>query len=417
MRWLRAVPADPTPAGVRTMADAVAAALDGTGPAVVPLPGGPPQLRDAVAAMSRMDLPLGDPDGLSAQEAGDVVLVVPTSGSTGGPKGALLTRQALVHSARAAAGRLAGPGRWLLALPTTHVAGLQVVVRAVLADQPPVSVDLTDGFRPEAFVDATRTLQQATRTGAPGGERPLYTSLVPTQLARLLDAGRAAVEALRCYAAVLVGAAATPPTLHAQAVDAGVRVVTTYGMTETCGGCVYDGVPLGGVHVAVDDDGRIRLGGPVVFAGYRARPDLTAAARLVDDQRIPWHRTRDLGRLDPADGRLTVLGRADDVITTGGEHVVPSTVEDALVPLPEVAEAAVVGVPDPRWGERVTAVVVPADPARPLDVAQVRQRLRGVLPAAALPRALVTTPRLPLLASGKPDRAALRDLARATMPA
>jgi O-succinylbenzoic acid--CoA ligase len=392
----------------------VAAALDGAGPPVLPVPVGNRAETAAVLAMARLDAPLGEADGLDEAQAGDVVLVVPTSGSTGPPKGALLTRAALTHSHAAASERLGGPGRWLLALPTTHVAGLQVVVRALLAGHPPAVVDRSGTFLPDRFAAATRALL-ATRTGPGTGSGPAYTSLVPTQLARLLDAGGEAVDALRAFTAVLVGAAASPPALLARAADAGVHVVTTYGMTETCGGCVYDGLPLSGVHVAVGAErtgaGRIRLGGPVVFAGYRARPELTALARSVDQQGVAWHLSRDVGRWDPTTGQLTVLGRVDDVITTGGEHVTPRLVEDARTQLPEIAEAAVVGVPDDVWGERVVALVVPTDPARPPTLGQVRACLTGTLPDPARPTALATLPQLPLLASGKPDRARLRALA------
>ena len=356
------------------------AALAGDGPALLPVPDGPGA--DSVLAMADVDAPVAD----------DIALVVPTSGSTGESKGALLSAAALQHSARSTLDRLGGPGTWLLALPVTHIAGLQVLVRSLLAEREPACLDATDGFRVTAFVQATGRL---------AGERR-YTALVPAQLLRLLDGGADAVAALASYDGVLVGGAATPAALLDRARGAGVRVLTTYGMTETAGGCVYDGVPLEGVQVAVDDDGRVRLGGPTVFHGYRGRPDLTESALEAVDG-VRWHVTNDLGRL--YDGRLEVLGRRDDVIITGGENVSPLPVEAALAAVPGISQAAVVGLPDSQWGERVVAVVV-ASGARPtLDT--VREALVD-LPGHARPRQLVVVDALPLLPSGKLDRDAVR---------
>lgn len=359
----------------------LAAALDGGGPALLPVPDGP--AADGVLAMGRAGEPIDD----------DVALVVPTSGSTGEPKGAQLTTAALRHSAAATLERLGGQGQWLLALPVTHIAGQQVLVRSLLANTPPVCLDLSCGFTAEGFAAATETLTAPRR----------YTALVPTQLARLLDDAPAA---LTSYDAVLVGGAATPPALLARARDAGVRAVTTYGMSETAGGCVYDGLPLDGVRVRLAGDGRILLGGPTVFRGYRLRPDLTAAALETADG-TTWHVTNDIGRLDG--GRLEVLGRRDDVIVTGGEKVAPVPVEAALCALAGVRAAAVVGVADREWGQRVVAAVVAADPSRPPTLDAVRAGLIA-LPRHALPREVVVVAALPLLASGKTDRDAVRRL-------
>jgi O-succinylbenzoic acid--CoA ligase len=346
---------------------ALAAALDG-GPAVVP------QVAPEVLAVLRPDLPL---------EHDDVALVVPTSGSTGEPKGVLLTAGNLRASALATADRLGGHGQWLLAIPPTHVGGLQVLVRSLLAGTTPVVLP-PGPFQAGAFAEATARLAGPRR----------YVSLVPTQLRRLLTGDGAA--ALRSYDAVLVGGAATPRSLLAPARDAGARVVTTYGSSETSGGCVYDGVPLDGVRVSVDG-GRVRLGGPVVARGYRLRPDLTAAAFDGD-----VFTTSDLGRLDA--GVLTVLGRADDVVVSGGENVPPLAVEAALETHPSVVEAAVAGVPDDEWGSRVVALVVLRGP---LTLAQAREHVAATLPRSWAPRELREVDALPLLPSGKLDRAAL----------
>jgi O-succinylbenzoic acid--CoA ligase len=350
---------------------ALSAAVDGTGPAVLPLPDGAEGER--LRAALRPDEPV---------EPG-TALVVPTSGSTGDPKGVLLSAAALAASAAATERRLGGPGRWLLALPVTHVAGLQVVLRALRAGSPPVPAG-------DDFVASTTALGPGRR----------YTALVPTQLRRLLAAGPATLDALRSYAAVLLGGAAPPTGLVTAARDAGVRVVVTYGMSETCGGCVYDGVPLDGVSVELAGGDRIRIGGPVLAGGYRLRPELTrqafAGGRFV---------TGDVGRL--AGGRLTVLGRADDVLVTGGEKVAPAEVEGALAEHPAVAEAAVVGVADPEWGQRVVAVVVLRAGAG-LTLAEARRHVAERVSAVAAPRELRVVDALPLLPSGKLDRLALR---------
>ena len=345
---------------------ALAAALDG-GPAVVP------EVAPEVLAALRPDEPL---------EHDDVALVVPTSGSTGEPKGVLLSAGNLRSSALATADRLGGHGQWLLAIPPTHVGGLQVLVRSLLAGTTPVGLP-PGPFEAAAFAEATARLHGPRR----------YVSLVPTQLRRLL----ADPDPLRAYDAVLLGGAAAPAALLERARAAGVRVVTTYGMSETSGGCVYDGVPLDGVRVAVDD-GRVRLGGPVVARGYRLRPDLTAAAFDGD-----VFTTSDLGRLDG--GVLTVLGRADDVVVSGGENVAPLAVEAALERHPSVVEAAVTGAPDDEWGSRVVALVVLRGP---LTLEQAREHVAAALPRSWAPRELREVEALPVLASGKLDRAALR---------
>jgi O-succinylbenzoic acid--CoA ligase len=365
-----------------SLVPALAAALDGAGPALLPLPTG--GTRGAVLAALDPSRPL---------ERDDVALVVPTSGSTGEPKGAMLTAAALRHSAAATHDRLGGPGQWVLALPASSIAGLTVLVRSLQARTRPQVVDLYGGFSVDAFAAATDRLA--------GGVRH-YTALVPTQLRRLLDAG---VD-LSTYDGVLVGGAALSPDLRDRAIAAGAPVVATYGMSETCGGCVYDGEPLDGVDVTIGADGRVSIGGPVVFAGYRLRPDLTDTA-LVDG----LHVTQDLGRWS-SDGRLEVLGRVDDVIVSGGVNVPAAMVERVLDGHPAVAVCAVLGRPDPEWGERVVAVVQPVDASLPPALDELRSFAAGRLEPAALPREVVVLGMLPVLASGKPDKAAVRTVLR-----
>lgn len=355
------------------LARALRAALDGSGPAVAPVVGRPPA-----------DLPARVPD--------DVALVLPTSGSTGTPRRVLLGADAVLASAHATHARLGGPGRWVLTLPAQHVAGLQVVVRSLLAGALPVVVP-PGHFDPVAVAAA---LAEA-RTGG-----PLYASLVPTQLHRVLadgvpDVARAAWAGLD---AVLVGGAATPPALLDRARAAGIRVVTTYGMTETAGGCVYDGVPLDGVRVRVD--GVVQIAGPVLARGYLP-PDDDAFA-LADGER--WFRTSDVG--DVTDGVLHVHGRADDVVVSGGVNVVPSAVEAVLAGLG--LEACVVGLPDDEWGQVVTAVVASPDA---VDLEVLRAAVAARLGGAAAPRVLVVVDALPRRGPGKVDRAAVERLAAA----
>jgi O-succinylbenzoic acid--CoA ligase len=378
---LRVITVDGSPHDVDALVGALRSALAG-GPAVLPVAPG--------------EVPVAGRPGDGA------AVVIATSGSTGAAKHVVLSGEALQASARATADRLGGPARWLLALPGHHVAGVQVVVRALLAGAPPVVQDLREGFRPDGFAAATREL---------GADRRC-TSLVPTQLARIIDAGGAALDALRGYSAVLVGGAALAPQLHQRAVAAGVQVVTTYGMSETAGGCVYDGRPLDGVRVELEPDGRIRIGGPTLADGYLGDPELTAAA-FVDG----WFRTGDLGRW--RDGRLEVLGRADDVIVTGGEKVPPAAVERVLTAQDGVAAACVVGVPDPEWGQVVAAAVVPdgAVPPGPLDPAfaeRLQAAVRAALGRAAVPRVLRAVPAIPLHGIGKPDRVATARLLTAS---
>src|SRR4051794_16248119 len=348
------------------------AAVEGAGPAVLPTgPGDPTPAPELLAPVD---------DGIAA--------VVTTTGSTGVPKAVLLPAASLRASADATYARLGPPGRWLLALPAHHIAGLQVLLRSARAGALAAVMDLREGFRPAAFAEV------AARSGA------AYTSLVPTQLLRVLDAGGPALEALRRFTAVLLGGAAADRSVLERARGAGVRLVTTYGMSETCGGCVYDGRPLDGVTVTLEEDGRIRLGGATLAAGYRGAVSDADRVAFTGD----GFRTGDLGAWSP-DGRLEVLGRADEVIMTGGEKVVPAVVERALLAQDGVREACAVGLPDPEWGARVVAAVV----GDGLDPERLRAAVAPGLGHAA-PRAVTVLDALPLRGIGKPDRATLRRL-------
>jgi O-succinylbenzoic acid--CoA ligase len=310
-------------------------------------------------------------------EAG-VAAVVATSGTAGTPKLVELTGVGIRASALAASAAVgAGPGdRWLACVPVHGVAGLAIVARGWHTGVP---VEVHDRFDPD----------QVARAAAPGGAT--LVSLVPTMLWRLLERGRD----LRGFRRVLLGGAAAPPGLVERAARAGVALTRTYGLTETFGGVAHDGHALAGVQLSVAADGEIGVRGEMVLRRYRGDPGATAAAL-----RGGVLHTGDLGRLEPG-GRLVVLGRRDDMICTGGVNVHPLEVEQALSAHPAVADAAVGGLPDPEWGERVTAFVVPADPARPPTLAELRRFVVDHLAAAKAPRQLVLVEQVPRTPSGK----------------
>ncbi len=323
--------------------------------------------------------PRGGPDEVVDQLRGwldgpdDVRLCVETSGSTGRPKRVVLSRAAVLASGAATERRLGGAGRWVLMLPPTYVAGVQVIVRSLVAGHEPVAEWPAD----EGW----------------------FVSLVPTQLQRLLDSP-ADLAALQRAHTVLLGGGPIDPSLRQRAEAAGVRVVATYGSAETAGGCVYDGMPLDGVAVATDGGGRIRIAGPTLFDEYAGDPELTAET-LVDG----WFLTADAGRMDE-DGRLAVLGRLDDMIVTGGVNVPGPAVAARLREHPDVAAAEVVGVADEEWGNRVVAFVV-----GPLSLEAAREWVAEVRPRSWAPRQLVALDAIPMLGNGKSDRLALRELA------
>lgn len=343
------------------------------------------------AGSAGVDLPREVPAGTA--------VVVTTSGSSGYPKSVALSRSALTSSALATAARI-GSGSWLLALAPGYIAGVQVLVRALVAGNEPAI--LGGPFRTASFVAAASSMASSR-----GGERvPTFTSLVPAQLQTLLD-DPDGCRALAGFEAVLVGGQALPAPLAARAAEAGVRVVRTYGSSETAGGCVYDGIPLGGVDVRIVD-GEVRLSGPTLADGYLGDPALTDAVFVRDAAGVRWYRTGDAGSFD---GRLAVTGRIDNVIVSGGVNVSLDRVERVVRTLPGFVDAVVVPVADARWGQ--ASVVVVADGGGLLDgVAAARERVREAVGdqvgAPARPRSVVAVPRIPLLPSGKPDRAALR---------
>jgi O-succinylbenzoic acid--CoA ligase len=366
----------PRPAAAR----AVVAAWEAS-EAVLPLDVAAPAPELAALLAAARPTHLVDGDGRRALPGGrpvtgGVAAVVATSGTGGAPKLVELGADAIAWSARATSRSLdAGPGdRWLCCVPVHGVAGLAVVARAWHTGLP---VEVHDRFDPAAVADAAG--------------RATLVSLVPTQLRRLLAAGDHPARFRR----VLLGGGPIPAGLAADAAARGVRLVRTYGLTETFGGMAHDGHPLEGAEVRTDPEGELLVRGPMLFRRYRGDPARTAAAL-----RDGWLHTGDLGRIGP-DGRVTVLGRRDDLVISGGVNVHPDEVEAVLATHPEVAEVAVAGRPDPEWEQRVTAFVVPRDPRNPPTLDDLRAHARERLAAAKAPRELILVPSLPRTASGK----------------
>lgn len=432
MTWTRPAPFSGTPESLAEHVEAIAAMMAGS---------------------ARMWLAAFPPPERLADTFDDAVLVVPTSGSTGTAKAVALTRGALVASHDATArllsgsvdgsaperrrpARAPGHGCWLPLLPPTHIAGIQVIARACRAADllgrprpllPAELPALAERFDARTFSRAAAgILQEAEHEGL-----PVHTSLVPTQLLRILDdatdAGVRARALLGRFDTVLVGGAAIDPATLVRARERGLRVRTTYGASETAGGCVYDGRPLDGVRLTVRDDtddvagggeGRLVVSSPTLAIGY-VRPDGSADLEAFPRTRPPGsaasprvYVTSDLARL--RGGTLRILGRADDVVVTGGLKVLPQDVERAIhgdeVLGAQVTESVVVGVPDAQWGERLVALVVPSGDADvSLLPALLRATLRaGALPHHAVPKATLVVEALPRLGIGKIDRSAAR---------
>lgn len=397
------------PEGLELLLAPLVAALESTGPAVALVPAaGPDGVRERIVAAVAPGRPV----------PADVAVVAATSGSTGEPAGVLLPGSALRAAALALAAHTQVPHghRWVAGLPLSSVGGLMVAVRALVAGCPPVAMASLGGarrFDVEGFAAATdRARALSARDG-----RALATSLVPAMLALLDAAGEDGHGLLAAYDLVLVGGAAAPPTLVSRLRAAGVRVRLSYGMTETCGGAVIDGRPLPGVTVTEGAGGRLRIGGAQVALGYRDGrwPERWSVA--PDGSRA--FTTADLGRVGP-DGLVTVTGRADDVVQVGGTSVSLAAVRAAVLADARVADAEVVAVPDLTWGSRIVAFVVASPIGAGVDAGRLADELplavQQALGRAAAPREVHVVAGLPLLASGKVDRRALRDRAGTVAP-
>jgi o-succinylbenzoate---CoA ligase len=350
--------------------EAVRDALSGSGPAVL----------------------VGDPaSAVPTMVAQRIVLVVETSGTTAKPKRVALSADALLASAAASAAAIGGAGQWLLALPTTYIAGLNVLVRSIAAGTHPLLLN-EGSFDPLEFARVAERMDADLR----------FTSVVPAQLARLLDTPEA-LPALRRFDRILVGGQATPEALVARATQLDIALTRTYGSSETAGGCVYDGAPIGNTVVRIAS-GEIEVAGAVLAEGYLDDAERTRAA-FVDDAGTRWYRTGDAGSIEG--GILSVSGRLDDVIISGGVKVSLADVERIVRELDGQHEAVVVRAPSVRWGE-VPVVVSSAA----IDLEELRQAVRARLGSAAAPARVIVVDAIPRLTTGKPDRIELQRLAQ-----
>lgn len=343
--------------------------------AVLPIPVGDATRADQLRVIMGAGHPIAD----------DIAVVAATSGSTGTPKGAQLTAANLVSSADATHQALGGPGQWLLAMPAHHIAGLQVLVRSLVAGVEPEFIDLSSGFHVSEFAARTDELART-------GDR-LYTALTPMQLAKAMST-LAGIEALRLFNAVLVGGGAINPKLLESAAKLRIHTVTTYGSSETSGGCVYNGRPIAGARVKIVD-GRIHLGGPMIAHGYR-----NVASDAFHEP--GWFATSDAGEI--IDGTLHVSGRLDNIIETGGLKLQPEVLENVMLTIPGVTGACVVGVPDPRFGHRICAAYTGS--------AELGAIIEGLdeLPRWQIPKDIRRVPKLPTIGPGKPDRTAVQNI-------
>lgn len=320
-------------------------------------------------------------------------LIVETSGSTAAPKRVALGPDALRASARATADAI-GTGNWVLALPLNYIAGIMVVVRS-LVDQTQL-VDLrAEPFDAQTFANAVAQLPDGT----------WLTSLVPTQLARLVELAErddTAARALSRFSTILVGGQAIPAKLVERATQLGARVVRTYGSAETAGGVVYDGLPIGDTTLRINDDGILEVSSSSLASGYLG-DDARTMKTFVDG----WFRTSDRAHFD--DGRLVMDGRADDVIVTGGVKVSLADIDRVLEQFPGNARAT--WFADEEWGQ-VPAVITDTE----LDLDAVRARIENELGKSARPYRLITVDHLPVLTSGKSDRQALHEIAERNKP-
>ncbi|WP_080793303.1 o-succinylbenzoate--CoA ligase [Corynebacterium pacaense] len=342
----------------------------------LPVPAQDPARAQLLAASQRAGQPID----------AEIALVMSTSGSTGTPKGALLTAGNLISSADATHARLGGEGQWLLAMPAHHIAGIQVLIRSLVAGVEPLALNLSGGFDVTEFTAAARELKET-------GDR-IYTALTPMQLLKAMDTLEG-IEGLRLFDAILIGGAALSHRAGEAAAALSISIVTTYGSSETAGGCVYDGRPLPGARGRVRDS-RIELGGPMIARGYRNEAGSEAFSEAG------WFRTSDAGEL--VDGRLTVTGRLDAVIDSGGLKLHPEVLERAIADIKGVSAACVVGIPDPRLGQAIVAVYSgtpsPAAIIEGLDD----------LPRWQLPKQLMHLSALPMIGPGKVDRRAVSRL-------
>lgn len=382
------IPVPSGPAGLDALAGPLRAALEGTGPAIAPIPVVSATVSDAyVRSLLRATAP-GEP-----LEDDRTAVVLPTSGSTGSPKGVLLSAEGLtaLHPWRDE------PSTWVAAIPLTSAGGLNVLTRALASGSSYVGVDSLGGARPFAPAAFAAAVARAAAHGL-----PVRTSLVPAQVRRLLVESQG-VESLLACATILVGGAGLDAAIRAAACAHGISLTSTYGMTETSGGCVYDGLPLSGVTMTIDDSSRVTLGGPSIALGYRNQPALTAAHFTQDG-----FLTSDRGEI--VDGTLRIIGRTDDIVTVNGVNVSVAAVEEILRTDSSVHDCAVVPLDDPERGSRLIGFICGTN----IDTESLRSLVSEQLGSAARPHVITTIDSLPTLPGGKTDRQTLIALARET---
>jgi O-succinylbenzoic acid--CoA ligase len=370
------------------VAAALRVALSNDGPAILPREGEPGGGRHAAPALGDRHVARDTP--VPAEVPQPVALVIETSGSSGVPKRVALSTDALLASAAGTEVALGGQGQWLLALPTHYIAGVQVLVRSIVAGTTPV-VQPSGHFSASAFAALADELDAPLR----------FTSLVPAQLARLVTAAEADPRIRRSVArfdSILIGGQALPAALHQRAIEAGFHVVRTYGSSETAGGCVYDGRPIGQM-VARESGGEIELSGPSLAEGYLGDEELTARKFRVDEG-VRWYRTADSGTV--VDGVVRVTGRLDNVIISGGVKVALDRVERVVQGVPGFEQAVVVPQRSAEWGQ--VSVVVTDGPVSDDALERVRSAVVDSAGRAAAPVDIHRVEHLPRLSSGKPDR-------------
>ncbi|MCF8554980.1 MAG: AMP-binding protein [Candidatus Nanopelagicales bacterium] len=388
--------------GVLKLASVIGPALDGSGPAIAPMADSP----EFIVSQTLAALRPSDPD--YPLESNDIAIVSATSGSTGTPKGVLLSQQALAASATAFGNRFGTNNRWVVSMPAHRIAGIMVLVRSWFHNSPFEIDPSVGGARTFEAATFAATTMRAVRASNSDG-RALMVSLVPTQIARLLESGSVGIEALQSYDLVLSGAAATPQPMLNKMRELGIKVSVSYGMTETCGGCVFDGRPLDGVNISLGthDDvepGRVTISGPVTASGYRLRPDLDAVSFISGQVQ-----THDVGKLDSS-GLLHILGRLDDVVTVGGVNVALSAVESLIRHHPAIEDVAVIDLQDELWGSIPIAYVVTRNHISDTAnlISEIQSTIRDQISRAAVPRTVQFVTSLPMLDFGKIDRISLR---------
>jgi len=320
-------------------------------------------------------------DPLPEEVPENIACIVESSGSTGIPKRISISTNALLHAARSGQERLGPLGQWLLALPINFIAGQQVLIRSLLADQQPVIMNTAVPFTAEAFLRSAQLMTNKYR----------YTSLVPNQLAKLVgeaEKDSVMLTALQNFRAIVVGGQSTPEELRDRALRLGIKIVVSYGMTETAGGCVFDGVPLDGVRLKIAPDSRLLISGATLAEGQ-------------DD----WIFTNDLAELS-SDGKVGIFGRADRVIISGGLKLSLERVEYLGQELPGVQELAAVSLKDETWGERVGIAYI-GSPEVSDDIVN---QLAHLLGPAGKPIRVLRVDKLPKLPTGKPDNRLISQL-------